>query len=116
MGSYGGLFLLILATGTSAAWGVMFSIAIGGADMPVVICVLNTCSGFSGVFAGMMVSNRLLIIAGSFVGASGAILSYLMCAAMNRSLYNVLIGGFGDTGGTGEAEMFQIGGKATKGE
>lgn len=113
-GGYFGLFMLLCALGTSAAWGIMFSMAIGGADMPVVICVLNTCSGFSGVFAGMMVSNKLLIIAGSFVGASGFILSYLMCVAMNRSLFNVLVGGFGDSAAGGDAELFQIGGEATK--
>eukprot|EP00928_Gymnodinium_smaydae_P085338 TRINITY_DN6871_c1_g1_i1.p1 TRINITY_DN6871_c1_g1~~TRINITY_DN6871_c1_g1_i1.p1 ORF type:complete len:1116 (-),score=163.40 TRINITY_DN6871_c1_g1_i1:138-3485(-) len=111
-GSIVGLIFLCVATGTSGYFGYVFAMAIGGADMPVVICVLNTCSGFAGIFTGLMVSNRLLIIAGSFVGASGAILSYLMCLAMNRSLWNVLAGGFGDTGG--ETAKLQIEGEATE--
>eukprot|EP01062_Namystynia_karyoxenos_P059179 TRINITY_DN50609_c0_g1_i1.p1 TRINITY_DN50609_c0_g1~~TRINITY_DN50609_c0_g1_i1.p1 ORF type:complete len:1202 (+),score=327.69 TRINITY_DN50609_c0_g1_i1:94-3606(+) len=98
-GTSAGIIFLLVAFVTSAVWGVLFVFAIGGGDMPVAICVLNTGSGFAGVFAGFMLANELLVITGAFVGCSGAILSQIMCEAMNRSLFNVLIGGFGDTGG-----------------
>ncbi|CEM09943.1 unnamed protein product [Vitrella brassicaformis CCMP3155] len=100
LGSTIGLIALCVLTGLSAAYGVAFVMAIGGADMPVVISVLNSGSGWAGVFAGFMISNNLMVIAGAFVGASGIILSYVMCEAMNRSIYNVLVGGFGDMGKT----------------
>ncbi|KAF8819676.1 transhydrogenase [Cardiosporidium cionae] len=89
------LFSLI---GLAAIYGIIIVMAIGGADMPVVISILNSGSGWAGVFAGLTLQNTLMIIAGAFVGASGIILSYVMCKAMNRSLLNVMIGGFGDSG------------------
>eukprot|EP00004_Rigifila_ramosa_P017416 TRINITY_DN423_c0_g1_i1.p1 TRINITY_DN423_c0_g1~~TRINITY_DN423_c0_g1_i1.p1 ORF type:complete len:1070 (-),score=291.30 TRINITY_DN423_c0_g1_i1:106-3141(-) len=91
-----GTIFISLLTVISCIWGVMFVIPIGGADMPVVISVLNSFSGVSGCAAGFMLENDLLIITGALVASSGAILSYIMCKAMNRSLMNVLSGGFGE--------------------
>ncbi len=92
----GSVIFLLLAFVLAAAWGILFVLAIGGADMPVVICILNTGSGAAGVFAGFMLGNKLLVITGTFVASSGAILSALMCIAMNRNLLSVLNGGFGE--------------------
>ena len=83
----------------SAGLGVLFVIPIGGADMPVVICLLNSYCGLAAAATGFVIGNAGLIIAGALVGASGIILTQLMCKAMNRSLVNVLFGAFGTEGG-----------------
>ncbi|MCP4261651.1 MAG: NAD(P)(+) transhydrogenase (Re/Si-specific) subunit beta [Planctomycetes bacterium] len=81
--------------------GVLATIGIGGADMPVVICLLNSYSGLAACAAGFVINNNVLIVAGSLVGASGIILTNIMCKSMNRSLANVLFSGFGSTTSTG---------------
>lgn len=91
---YGYIFIIVL-TVCSCIYGILFVLPIGGADMPVVISVLNAFSGLSSCCAGFMCNNDLLITTGSLVASSGMILSYVMCLGMNRSLMNVLAGGFG---------------------
>ncbi|MBD2614182.1 MAG: NAD(P)(+) transhydrogenase (Re/Si-specific) subunit beta [Nostoc sp. ZfuVER08] len=93
------IFLGVVAV--SLVLGVMFVIPIGGGDMPVVISLLNSLSGIAAAAAGFVVMNNMLIIAGALVGASGIILTEIMCKAMNRSLFSVLFSAFGSAGGAG---------------
>ena len=108
----GGLLPLFAMTLIALAFGVHMVVAIGGADMPVVVSMLNSYSGWAASATGFMLSNDLLIVTGALVGSSGAILSYIMCRAMNRKFLSVIAGGFGTSGGTvaggGDAEQGDV--------
>jgi NAD(P) transhydrogenase subunit beta len=105
-----------LLAGVSAILGVLLTISIGGADMPVAIALLNSYSGLAGCATGFVINNSVLIVAGSLVGASGIILTQIMCKAMNRSMSNVLFGTMGPTSETPSADEVYKSVKATSAE